>query len=340
MSKLLLIDANSLIFRAYYATAYGNMMVSKSGQPTNALFGFTNMIVKAISMIHPTHILFAFDTKAKTFRHEQFQDYKGTRKELPQELIDQFLLIREFLDACEFPRFEVEGFEADDIIGTSTIRFDEQEIVILSSDKDLLQLINDKTEVVLMKKGLSETLIMNLKSLKELEGILPYQVVEMKALMGDSADNIPGVPNVGEKTAKKLIESYQNIDALYENITEVKGKLKENLVQFKDQAYLSKHLATIIKDIPLPFTLQNLEFQPKFEEGARFLRLHDMNTLAQSLSSLSSTVKKSTMEVKSIRQLGFDKPLVVYFNHEVWCVGHDEACVVFQTFNEELSYFL
>ena len=175
MSKLLLIDANSLIFRAYYATAYGNMMVSKSGQPTNALFGFTNMIVKAIGMIQPTHILFAFDAKAKTFRHEQFQDYKGTRKELPQELIDQFLLIREFLDACEFPRFEVDGFEADDIIGTSTIRFDEQDIVILSSDKDLLQLINDKTEVILMKKGLSETLTMNLESLKELEGILPYQ---------------------------------------------------------------------------------------------------------------------------------------------------------------------
>jgi DNA polymerase-1 len=340
MSKLLLIDANSLIFRAYYATAYGNMMVSKSGQPTNALFGFTNMIVKAIGMIQPTHILFAFDAKAKTFRHEQFQDYKGTRKELPQELIDQFLLIREFLDACEFPRFEVEGFEADDIIGTSTIRFDEQEIVILSSDKDLLQLINDKTEVILMKKGLSETLTMNLESLRELEGILPYQVIEMKALMGDSADNIPGVPNVGEKTAKKLIESYQNIDVLYENINDIKGKLKENLVQYKDQAYLSKHLATIIKDIPLPFTLQNLEYQPNFEEGARFLRMYDMNTLSQSLSSLSSSAKKKTIEVNSIQHLGEDKPLVVYFNQEVWCVGHDEACVVFQTINEELTHFL
>jgi len=340
MSKLLLIDANSLIFRAYYATAYGNMMVSKSGQPTNALFGFTNMIIKALDMIQPTHVLFAFDAKAKTFRHEQYQDYKGTRKELPQELIDQFLLIREFLDACEFPRLEIEGFEADDIIGTSTIRFDEQDIVILSSDKDLLQLINDKTQVILMKKGLSETLTMNLESLKELEGIQPYQVVEMKALMGDSADNIPGVPNVGEKTAKKLIESYQNIDVLYENIDEIKGKLKENLVQYKDQAYLSKHLATIIKDIPLQLTLQNLEYQPNFDEGARFLRMYDMNTLSQSLSSLSSSSKKKTIEVKSILQLGDEKPLVVYFNQEVWCVGHDEACVVFQSLNEELTLFL
>jgi DNA polymerase I len=340
MSKLLLIDANSLIFRAYYATAYGNMMVSKSGQPTNALFGFTNMIIKALDMIQPTHVLFAFDAKAKTFRHEQFQDYKGTRKELPQELIDQFLLIREFLDACEFPRLEIEGFEADDIIGTSTIRFDEQDIVILSSDKDLLQLINDKTQVILMKKGLSETLTMNLESLKELEGIQPYQVVEMKALMGDSADNIPGVPNVGEKTAKKLIESYQNIDVLYENIDDIKGKLKENLVQYKDQAYLSKHLATIIKDIPLPLTLQNLEYQPNFDEGARFLRMYDMNTLSQSLSSLSSSSKKKTVEVNSILQLGDEKPLVVFFNQEVWCVGHDEACVVFQSLTEELSLFL
>ncbi len=191
-----------------------------------------------------------------------------------------------------------------------------------------------------MKKGLSETLTMSLESLKELEGILPYQVVEMKALMGDSADNIPGVPNVGEKTAKKLIEAYQNIDVLYENIADIKGKLKDNLVQYKDQAYLSKHLATIIKDIPLPFALQNLEYHPNFEEGARFLRMYDMNTLSQSLSSLSSSSKKKTVEVKSIYQLGEDKPLVVYFNQEVWCVGHDEACVIFQSLNEELSLFL
>ncbi len=340
MSKLLLIDANSLIFRAYYATAYGNMMVSKSGQPTNALFGFTNMIIKALAMIQPTHVLFAFDAKAKTFRHEQYQDYKGTRKELPQELIDQFQLIRDFLDACAFPRYEIEGFEADDIIGSSTRRFDEQSIVILSSDKDLLQLINEQTSVVLMKKGLTETLTLDLDSLFETEGLKPYQVIEMKALMGDSADNIPGVPNVGEKTAKKLIETYQNIDVLYEHIDEIKGKLKENLVNYKDQAYLSKHLATIIHDIPLPFSLQELEYTPNYEEGARFLRLYDMNTLSQSLASLSLEKVSSSKTLQSISQLASHKCPIVMFNQEVWLVGNDEEMVVIQTLNEELSTFL
>jgi DNA polymerase-1 len=340
MSKLLLIDANSLIFRAYYATAYGNMMVSKSGQPTNALFGFTNMIIKALDMIKPTHVLFAFDAKAKTFRHEQYQEYKGTRKELPQELIDQFQLIRDFLDACAFPRYEIDGFEADDIIGSSTRRFDEQSIVILSSDKDLLQLINSQTSVVLMKKGLSETLTLNLDSLFETEGLKPYQVVEMKALMGDSADNIPGVPNVGEKTAKKLIEAYQNIDVLYENIDEIKGKLKENLVTYKDQAYLSKHLATIIQDVPLPFSLQELKYSPNYEEGARFLRLYDMNTLSQSLASLTQEKVTNSKTLNSVSQLSPGKLPVVMFNQEVWLVGNDEEMVIIQNINEELSDFL
>lgn len=340
MSKLLLIDANSLIFRAYYATAYGNMMVSKSGQPTNALFGFTNMILKALTMIQPTHVLFAFDAKAKTFRHEQYQDYKGTRKELPQELIDQFQLIREFLDACQFPRYEIEGFEADDIIGSSTHRFADENIMILSSDKDLLQLINNQTQVMLMKKGLTETLTLSVDTLKELEGIAPYQVIEMKALMGDSADNIPGVPNVGEKTAKKLIEQYQNIDVLYENIEEIKGKLKENLITYKDQAYLSKHLATIIKDVPLPFNLQQLEFKPNFEEGARFLRLFDMNTLSQSLASLSNIKTETLSTLSSLTQLDSHQVPVVMFNSEIWLVGNEHQLVTFQSINEELKAFL
>lgn len=340
MSKLLLIDANSLIFRAYYATAYGNMMVSKSGQPTNALFGFTNMIIKALAMIQPTHVLFAFDAKAKTFRHEQYQDYKGTRKELPQELIDQFQLIREFLDACEFTRYEIEGFEADDIIGSSTHRFVDENIIILSSDKDLLQLINNQTQVMLMKKGLTETLTLDVDSLKALEGIAPYQVIEMKALMGDSADNIPGVPNVGEKTAKKLIEQYQNIDVLYENIEAIKGKLKENLITYKDQAYLSKHLATIIKDVPLPFNLQDLEFRPNFEEGARFLRLFDMNTLSQSLASLSTTQSETLSTLSSLTQLDSHQIPVVMFNSEIWLVGNEHQLVTFQSITEELKSFL
>lgn len=340
MSKLLLIDANSLIFRAYYATAYGPIMVSKSGQPTNALFGFVNMIIKALELIQPTHVLFAFDTKAKTFRHEQFQAYKGTRKELPQELIDQFQLIRAFLDASHFVRFEVEGFEADDVIGSAIRRFDEHTAVILSSDKDLLQLINPMTSVVLMKKGLSETLTFDLETLKASEGLEPYQIVEMKALMGDSADNIPGVPNVGEKKAKKLIETYHHLDAIYENIDAITGKLKLDLLAYKDQAYLSKHLATIIQDVPLPFALSDLANRPDYDEGARFLRMLDMNTLAINYGKLSDKVHPQSTNHASLSSFNHDKPAVIMFNATQWIVGNQEHFAVFSSLSEELSAFL
>lgn len=340
MSKLLLIDAKSLIFRAYYATAYGPIMVSKSGQPTNALFGFTNMIIKALELIQPTHVLFAFDTKAKTFRHEQFQDYKGTRKELPQELIDQFQLIRAFLDASAFFRYEIEGFEADDIIGSATRRFDEHTVVILSSDRDLLQLINPYTSVVLMKKGLSETLTFDLATLKADEGLEPFQIVDMKALMGDTADNIPGVPNIGEKKAKKLIDTYHHLDAIYDNIDAIKGKLQQDLIQYKDQAYLSKHLATIIQDIPLPFALADLVAKPNYDEGARFLRMVDMNTLAFNFGKLSEKVHPQTMKHASLSYFNCTKPAVIVFNGTQWIVGNHEYIAMFSSLNEELSAFL
>ena len=229
MKKLLLIDGNSMLFRAYYATVYGRMMKTSNGIPTNAVYGFITMINKAFDMIHPDMVLVAWDSGKPTFRHETYTEYKGTRKELDQELIVQFPIAREYLDAYGLQRYECDGIEADDIIGCMARQHPELEIHILSSDRDLLQLIDPTTDVYLMKKGISEIEVMNEEKLMETMGIKPSQIIDLKALMGDSADNIPGVKGIGEKTALKLLKEYDTVDNVYAHIEEIKGKLKEKL---------------------------------------------------------------------------------------------------------------
>ena len=255
MKKLLLIDGNSMLFRAYYATVYGRMMKTSNGIPTNAVYGFITMINKALSMVEPDAVLVAWDAGKPTFRHETYTEYKGTRKELDQELIVQFPIAREFLDAYGMKRYECEGIEADDIIGSMAKKYPDVEIHILSSDRDLLQLIDPTTDVYLMKKGITEMEVMDEAKLKEAMGIVPSQIIDLKALMGDTADNIPGVKGIGEKTALKLLSEYETVDNVYAHIDEIKGKLREKLETDKEKAFLSKYLATIKVDaeIPLPF---------------------------------------------------------------------------------------
>lgn len=283
MEKLLLIDGNSLVFRAFYATM-GRVMKTSFGKHTNAVFGFANMINKAIEVTQPTHVLVAFDTGEKTFRHKQFEAYKGTRKKLPEELVEQFPLVREFLDAFPMPRLEVVGYEADDIIGTVVKKYPNIEIEILSSDKDLLQLITPQASVILMKKGLTEFKRMNPEEFRLEYNLEPRKIIDLKALMGDASDNIPGVPSVGEKTAKKLIETYQTLDVLYENVNDVKGKLHEKLVEFKDQAYMSYELATIYQDVPLELDFDTLKFSPDQDLLSAFYRKYELNSLARSIT--------------------------------------------------------
>lgn len=289
MKELLLIDANSMVFRAYYATAYGRMMTTSSGQPTNALFGFASMVFKALEMMKPDAVLFAFDTKVKTFRHIQYEQYKGTRKELPQELIDQFVLIREYLDAFDVTRLEIEGYEADDIIGTLVKQYPDTKKIILTSDRDLLQLINKNTSVLLIKKGITETQLMDEKTLFQEQGLVPSQIIDLKSLMGDSSDNIPGVSGVGEKTAKKLLDDYKTLDGVYENIDQLKGKLKERLIEQKDLAYLSYELATIHCDVPLHLTQEQLRFTPNWQNTGKFFRTYEIDSLVDFISKYEDT---------------------------------------------------
>jgi DNA polymerase I len=293
MKKMLLVDGNSMFFRAYYATAYTRMSTTSYGVPTNAVYGFVAMLNKALDLIQPQSLVIAFDSGKKTFRHEAFDAYKGTRKELPEELISQFPLVREYCEAANLLYYEQDGLEADDIIGSLVKRYPDWDINILSSDKDLLQLIDQTTTVWLMKKGLTEIAEMDHAALKEMWGIEPHQVIDLKGLMGDSSDNIPGIPGVGEKTALKLIHSYHSIENIIEHRHELKGALQEKLNTFHEQALFSKWLATIKTDADVSIKLEDTYLHPTLEKANEFFEKYEMRSMMKDLVVSSFTLKKA-----------------------------------------------
>ena len=255
MKKIMILDGNSLLFRAFYALP---PLKTKKGQFTNAVYGFLSMLYKIIDTYSPEYLCVAFDPEKPTFRHEKYKDYKANRQKAPNELVQQFRLIRDVLDVHNIKRVEIEGFEADDVSGTFACAAKEQgaDVYLVTSDKDYLQLIDENVKVVLTKKGITNTEEMNLNSMEEEYGLTPEQFVDLKALMGDSSDNIPGVSGVGEKTALKLMQEYKSLDNIYDNIDSIKGKLKEKLETDKMQAYMSQTLARIITDIPIEFNIE------------------------------------------------------------------------------------
>ena len=261
MMKIVLVDGNNLIFRSYYATAYnGNLMKNSKGFPTNALYGFINMINKIKEEENPLYMMIAFD-KGKTFRHNEYSDYKGGRSETPDELKIQFPISRKICDAMGIKYLEIDNFEADDIIGTFSKKITElnEEALIVSSDKDLLQLINKNIKVKLLKTH--DYIMMDQEEFKKTYMVDPINMIDLKALMGDASDNIPGVSGIGEKTAIKLLADYHNLDNLYNHLDEIKGKTKEKLIQDKDKAYLSYHLATIYQEVPIDTSLESIKIK-------------------------------------------------------------------------------
>ena len=231
MEKVVLVDGNNLLFRSYYATAYtGNIMRNRDGFPTNGLYGFVNMINKIVAEENPKYMMVAFDI-GKTFRHEKYKDYKGGRRETPEDLKVQFPIAKKILTAMGIKYLECEGYEADDIIGTISSWCDkdpEYEALIVSSDKDLLQLISDETVVKLLKP--KDYIMMDKATFIQTYGFEPIKMIDLKALMGDASDNIPGVKGIGEKTAIKLLTQYGSLDGIYENIDNIKGSTHEKLV--------------------------------------------------------------------------------------------------------------
>ncbi len=265
MDRILLIDGNSLANRAFYALPF---LTDPQGRVSGAVYGFTNILVKIITEEKPKGIIVAFDHARKTFRNELYADYKGNRKETPAELISQFPLIKNLLKEMNITVIEQEGIEADDIIGTASKNLEGKKI-ILSGDRDLLQLISSDTEVWLTQKGVSLVNKLGEKELKAQFNLQPYQIIELKALMGDSSDNIPGVSGIGEKTALKLLEEYSSVDGIYNHLDKIGGKLKEKLIAGKEMAYLSRTLATIKRDCQLNADLNDYSYDFPFSQKVR-----------------------------------------------------------------------
>ena len=246
MDKLVLLDSNSLLNRAFYALP---PMSAVDGRPTNAVYGYVNMLLKIITEAKPTHIIATFDLKAPTFRKKMYSEYKAQRKPMPEELAAQLPIIKDVLASMNINIITLEGYEADDLIGTIAKKCP-FETIIVTGDRDSLQLVSDTTKVWLTKKGITEIVEYDIARLAE-DGLTPAGVIDLKSLMGDTADNIPGVAGVGEKTAKTLLQTYGDLDGVYAHIDEIKGKLQEKLITNKDMAYLSYQLATINVDSPV-----------------------------------------------------------------------------------------
>ncbi len=284
MEKFLLVDGNSLLFRAYYATAFGRILKTSYGKYTNAVVAFNNMMTNAINDIKPDHILVAFDTKDKTFRHEMFEDYKGHRSKAPEELVEQFETVRELIDAAGIARLEISGFEADDIIGSFAKQHPNKEMVILTSDRDMLQLVDDNITLLLMRKGVSDILEVNMDNFEEEYEVRPDQIIDMKAMMGDSADNIPGIPGIGEKTALKLLKQYDTLDNLLANTDQLKGKQKENVENNIDIAHLSKELATIKIDMDISKSDEEFLLDINYQNLYMFYQQYEMTRQALAIN--------------------------------------------------------
>lgn len=293
-NKFLIIDGSSLFFRAFYALP---LLKTKRGLYTNAIYGFVMMVENAIEKINPSHVAVCFDMKGKTFRSDIYKDYKGTRQKTPNELEQQWPLVREILDHMNIKILESPVYEADDIAGTLSKLASEKNFdnYLLTGDKDYFQLVNENTKVLFTRKGITEMDIITVEKIKEDYGIEPLEFIELKALMGDQSDNIPGIYGIGEKTGLKLIRQFHTLENLYDNIDEVSGKkLKEKLVDGKMSAFMSKKLGTIVKNVPLEEDLDDFKkTNYDYEKLSEMYRDFEFNSM---LARLPKEYQKEVVE--------------------------------------------
>ena len=296
--RLIIIDGNSIINRAFYALPD---MTNSEGLHTNAVYGFTRMLFKIIDDYKPTHISVAFDKKAPTFRHKEYADYKAGRKKMPDELGQQLQPLKELLDTFNIHRMEIAGYEADDLIGTVAKMGEDNdfEVYIVTGDKDAIQLASNKTTTLITKKGVGEVEEYNYDSVVERYEMTPTQFIDLKGLMGDKSDNIPGVPGIGEKTGIKLIKEFSSIENIIENIDQLKGSVKKKIEENKEQAIFSKKLATIIRDVPIEISLDELSYgdydkKAVIEEFKKF----GFTTLIKQVLAMDDIEGESTVEEK------------------------------------------
>lgn len=309
--KVIIIDGNSLMYRAFYGI---RVLTTSKGVYTNAVFGFTNMLFNLVDQYQPDYIGVAFDLKGPTFRHEIYADYKANRQKTPEELLPQFQLLKTLLRAMNIAIYEMEGYEADDILGTfsNLAKNHDFHALLVTGDRDALQLVSQDVTVLLNRRGTTDMQIFDPEEVEKVYGLRPDQIIDLKALMGDSSDNIPGVPGVGEKTALKLLSQYSTLEHVYDNIDQISGKrLRENLNLYREQAFLSRELATIIKDVPIDFNLKDCSYEiPKSPELRDILEELEFKSIISKLdfdddgrSSKILERSKETIEVKGLDQL-------------------------------------
>lgn len=341
MKRIVLIDGNSLLYRAYYATAaMGNLMTNKNGIPTNAIYGFANMLDKLLEN-KPDYIMVAFDAGKKTFRHELQKDYKGTRKETPQELLMQFDLVREYLDCRHIVRHEMEGYEGDDLIGTVSLLAQNEDFIVdvYTGDQDMLQLVSDQVTVYRTMKGVSQLEANTPSLILEKYGFEPDQIRDLKGLMGDTSDNIPGIKGVGEKTALKLISEYKTIENLSLHVDELKGKMGDKIRAGIQDGLDSKMIATIKRDVPLNFDLESLRYrEAEYEKLADFYRRYDLYSLLKKMEITESPQKKIDFEIVQ-KAPKLTKPFTLVVG--VYDKNYHKSFVLgYAVYSEEASFYM
>ena len=345
MKKIVLVDGNNLLFRSYYATAYtGNIMRNKEGFPTNGVYGFVNMINKIISDEKPEYMMVAFDI-GKTFRHEKYERYKDGRRETPDDLKVQFPVAKKILTAMGIKYLECAGYEADDIIGTISMwceKDPEYEALIVSSDKDLLQLISDETVVKLLKT--KDYIWMDKKTFNDTYGFDPIHMIDLKALMGDASDNIPGVKGIGEKGAIKLVSEYKTIDNIYENIDKIKGATQIKLIDGKEDAYYSKDLVTIYREVPLDITFDDLLY--KGENADELIDIYNdlgFYSLLRKINTSDIKKEKSREEkfkiISDINDIKISEDTSIYLDTTIGNY-HDAEILGIALYNSTLSCYI
>ena len=296
-SKLVIIDGNSLMHRAFYALP--NMINSK-GLHTNVIYGFINMLYKLKEELKPDYIGIAYDRKAPTLRHQEYAEYKAGRLKMAEEMVEQIPVLKEVIAAMNIKQIEIDGYEADDIIGTVSALCTQKKVSahIVTGDRDALQLINDYVHVFITKKGISEMIEFDREKLMEVYQITPEQVIDMKGLMGDASDNIPGVPGIGEKTALELIKQFETLENTLQNSSQVKkNKVRENLETYRDQAVLSKKLATIIRDVPIDIKLE--DFQVNEPDNSKLYNHFKELEFKGLLTKLEASIGKQADQVEA-----------------------------------------
>ncbi|MGP4071315.1 DNA polymerase I [Piscibacillus sp. B03] len=346
MSKdeIVLIDGNSVLYRAFFALP---LLSNDSGVHTNAVYGFTNMLLKVLEDKDPSHILVAFDAGKTTFRHETYKEYKGGRQKTPPELSEQFPVMREILDALGVKHYELPQYEADDIIGTISkqAQVDKKKTFIYSGDKDLLQLASDHVTVGVTRKGITDIDEYTPDQVKEKMGVTIDQIIDLKALMGDKSDNIPGVPGVGEKTAVKLLNQFGTLENIYENIDEVSGKkLKENLINHKDEAFMSRELVTINRESPVEIKVEDLDYNGyQSRDVIELFKQYGFKSLMGRIDGEEEEVEREDVSFEKVDE--FTKNLVSdqenYFIMEMLEDNyHNGEILGFSLVNEKGQYFI